>query len=172
MRWIIEQRKEKNMSSREHKDKIWGYIEDIKVGMLVSEDGEDLRARPMHIVQDKYDGTIWFYTKKSAEKVSEMQDKHRVCLTFCNHDDGVHVSLSGFAHLTQNKMLIDKYWNPFVEAWFDGGKDSDDVALLEIKVYKGEHWDSEDNKFVQLYEIAKANVTDENPDLGENEKFG
>ena len=160
------------MSSRKHKEKIWDYIEDIKVGMLVTEDEQDLRARPMHIVQDEYDGTIWFFTKKSAEKIDEVKDKHRVCLSFSDNEDNVHVSLSGFAHLTQDKALIDKFWNPFVAAWFEGGKDSDDVALLEIKIYKGEHWDSEDSKVVQLYQIAKANVTDEQPDMGENEKFG
>jgi len=160
------------MSSREHKEKIWNYIEDIKVGMLVTEDGDDLRARPMHIVQDEYDGTIWFFTQKSAEKISEVRDTHKVGLTFSDQNDGVYISLSGYAHLTQDKALIDKFWSPFTAAWFEGGKDSDEVALLEIKINKGEHWDAEDSKVVQLYQIAKANVKDEKPNMGENEKFG
>jgi general stress protein 26 len=160
------------MSSNEHKEKIWNFIKDIKVGMLTTQDGNDLRARPMHLVQDEYDGTIWFFTKRSAEKSFEVKDEHNICLSFCDHNDGVHVSLSGHARLTQDRNLIDQFWSPFAGAWFEGGKDDPDVALLEIKIYKGEHWESEDNKVFQLYEIAKANLTDETPNIGENQKFG
>lgn len=161
------------MSSKEHKEKIWNYINDIKVGMLVTQDGKDLRARPMHLVQDEYDGTLWFFTKRSAEKVFEVQgdhDQHQVCLTFS--DDGVYVSLSGHAHLNQDQALIDKLWSPFAGAWFEKGREDPDVALLEIKINKGEHWEADENKIVQLYEIAKANLGDGTPDIGENEKFG
>lgn len=160
------------MSSKAHKEKIWNYIRDIKVGMLTTQDGEDLRARPMHLVQDDYDGKIWFFTKRSAEKVFEVKDEHNVCISFCNHDEGIHVSLSGHARLTQDKNLIDQFWNPFTGAWFEGGKEDPDVALLEIKIYLGEHWEAEDSKAFQLYEIVKSNFTHDTPDLGENEKFG
>lgn len=160
------------MSSKEHKEKIWNLIKDLKVGMLTTQDGEDLRARPMSLVQDAYDGTIWFFTKRSAEKSYEIKDEHHVSLSFSDHNDGVYVSLSGRARLTQDANLIDQFWNPFVAAWFEGGKDDPDVALLEIKIYKGEHWESEDSKVFQLFEIAKANLTEGPPDIGDNEKFG
>ncbi|MCA1806466.1 MAG: pyridoxamine 5'-phosphate oxidase family protein, partial [Actinobacteria bacterium] len=48
------------MSSPEHKQKIWKMIKEIKVGMLVTLDDDVPRARPMHLVQDAYDGTLWF----------------------------------------------------------------------------------------------------------------
>lgn len=160
------------MSSKEHKEKIWNYIKDIKVGMLTTQDDDVLRSRPMHIVQDNYDGTIWFFTKRSAEKSYEIQNERDVCISFCNHDDGVHVSLSGRAMLKQDKELINQFWNPFVGAWFENGKDDPNVALLEIKITQGEHWESKDSKVFQLFEIAKANLTDETPDMGENQKFG
>lgn len=160
------------MSSPEHKQKIWKLIKDIKVGMLVTHDDQDLRARPMHLVQDAYDGTLWFFTSKSAEKVSEAQQERDVCLSFSDHNDGVYVSLSGSAKLTQDKALIEKYWNPFVSAWFEHGKDDPEVALLEVKVEFGEHWQAKENKVFQLYQLAKAKIKNQKPELGENEKFG
>lgn len=160
------------MSSKEHKKKIWSYIKDIKIGMLTTVDDGELRARPMHIVQDDYDGTIWFYTKADLSKVDEVQEDRDVGLSFCNHKDDVHVSLSGKAKLSFDKVMIDKFWSPFAAAWFPDGKDDPDLALLEIKIHKGEHWDSHDSKLFQLYQIAKANLTDQTPDMGENEKFG
>mgnify|MGYP000190823979 CR=1 FL=1 len=158
------------MSSPEHKQKIWNIIKDIKVGMLVTLDGDDLRGRPMYLVQDEYDGTIWFYTHKSAEKISEIQNKHKVCLTF--YSDKKQVSLSGHAHLTTDAAQIDKYWNPFAAAWFAHGREDPDVAMLEVKIYQGEHWET-DNKVKQLYEVGKANMVDgETPEMGQNQKFG
>ena len=160
------------MSSPEHKKKIWEMIKDIKVGMLVTLDGDMPRARPMHLVQDAYDGTLWFYTRRSAEKVSETDRDHDVCLTFSDQDKGVYVSLSGKAQLSSNQELIDKYWNPFIGAWFPEGKDDPEVALLEIKVEMGEHWMAKESKAFQLYEFAKANIKHTTPNIGENEKFG
>lgn len=158
------------MSSPEHKQKIWEMIKDIKVGMLVTLDDDIPRARPMHLVQDAYDGTIWFYTRRSAEKVTETD--RDVCLTFSDQDKGVYVSLSGKAQLTNNQALIEKYWNPFIAAWFPEGKEDPDVALLEIKVEMGEHWMAKESKVFQLYEFIKANIKHTKPNIGENEKFG
>ncbi|MFC3285965.1 hypothetical protein [Litchfieldella rifensis] len=38
----------------------------VMVGMLVTLDDEMPRARPMHLVQDEYDGTLWFFTPRAA----------------------------------------------------------------------------------------------------------
>ncbi|WP_194757237.1 pyridoxamine 5'-phosphate oxidase family protein [Aliidiomarina indica] len=160
------------MSSPEHKQKIWKLIKDIKVGMLVTLDGEMPRARPMHLVQDEYDGTLWFFTPRSAEKTSETKQDNDVSLTFADPKNGVYVSMSGTARLTQDRELIDKYWNSFVGAWFPNGKEDPEVAMLEVDIQFGEHWLADENKLFQLFEIARANIKDETPNLGENEKFG
>lgn len=161
------------MTSPEHKQKIWNMIKDTKVGMLVTLDDDIPRARPMHLVQDEYDGTLLFFTRRSAEKVSETAKDHDVCISFSDQEEGVYVSLSGTARLNDDQDLIEKYWNPFIAAWFPEGKDGGDVALLEIKVEMGEHWKAKKSKAFQLYEVAKANIKkNETPDLGENQKFG
>lgn len=161
------------MSSPEHKQKIWKMIKDIKVGMLVTLDGDMPRARPMHLVQDEYDGTLWFFTRRSAEKVTETANDNDVCLSFSDQEKGVYVSLSGKARLIDDQELKDKYWNPFIAAWFTEDKNDPEVALLEVKVEMGEHWKATESKAFQLYEFAKANVKkDATPNLGENEKFG
>ena len=164
------------MSSPEHKQLIWNLIKDIKVGMLVTkEDNEDesMRGRPMSLVQDAYDGTLYFYTSKTASKAFEVEHDRDVCLTFSSPSDNVYVSLTGKAKVSTDRELIDKYWNPFVAAWFENGKDNPDLAILIVKINKGEHWDSTTNKLVQVFEIAKSNIIESStPNMGENEKFG
>ena len=161
------------MSSPEHKQKIWKLIEKIKVGMLVTLDDGVPRSRPMHLVQDAYDGKLWFYTRRSAEKTLEAQADQDVCISFSDQEDGTYVSMSGTARLNHDPELIEKYWNPFVAAWFTGGKEDPDLTMMEIDVHFGEHWQSRESKTFQLYEFAKANVKkDHRPNIGENEKFG
>jgi len=164
------------MSTPEHKQLIWNLINEIKVGMLVTKEAnedEGVRARPMSLVQDAYDGTLFFYTSKIASKAFEIEDDREVCLTFSNPKDNTYVSLTGKARVSEDKDLIDRYWNPWVAAWFENGKDDPDLAMLKVKISKGEHWDSKNNKFVHLFEVAKANVMESTtPSLGENEEFG
>ncbi len=160
------------MSSPEHKAKVWNMIKSIKVGMLTTEVADSLRARPMHIVQDEYDGTLWFFTRKASAKVFEIKSERDVCITFASEKMETYVSLTGRARITQNRELIERYWNPFVAAWFPEGNADPEVALIEIDVRAGEHWDSTSSKALQLFEVAKANLTDSTPDVGENEQFG
>jgi len=159
------------MGSPEHKQKIWKMIKEIGVGMLVTEDGSDHRARPMQLVQDDYDGTLWFFTNTDAHKTDEVEDENNVCIAFSNPKTNTYVSLTGSAKLNFDKNLIEKFWSPFVAAWYPEGKMSSKVALLEIKIKHGEHWDSDTSKVGFLYQVAKANVTGEKPNLGENQKF-
>jgi general stress protein 26 len=163
------------MSSPEHKELIWNYIKNIKVGMLVTKDqeGDSMRARPMQLVQEAYDGTLFFYTSKEAAKVFEIDHDRDVCISFSDPGKGIYVSLSGKAQLSEDKELIDRYWSSHVAAWFEDGREGD-VGMLKVKINKGEHWDVETNEAVQLFEIAKSRLTDaeEQPELGEHEKFG
>lgn len=160
------------MSSPEHKQKIWNLIKGIKTGMLSTRHGDELRSRPMTLVQGEYDGTIWFFTDLESEKVFEVEGDNDVNLSFADPQNDVYVSLTGTGRAIQDKNLIDKYWNGFVGLWFPDGKDSPNVGLLEIKINKGEHWDADSSTMVKSFKMAKAKLKGELPELGEHEKFG
>lgn len=160
------------MSSPEHKRKIWNLIKDIKNGMLTTRHGAELRSRPMVLVQDEYDGTLWFYTDLDSEKVFELEDDNDVCVSFADTHNHVYVSLTGVGRATRDKALIEKYWNSVIAAWFPEGKSSPNVGMLEIKVLKGEHWNSDSSKMIKSVKTAAARARGEKPDLGEHEKFG
>jgi general stress protein 26 len=159
------------MGTPEHKQKIWNLISDIGTGMLVTENDGQLRARPMQLVQEGYDGKLWFFTKAVSPKTEEIQDHHQVCVSFSCPKDHVYVSLSGKAKLTWNKDLKDRYWSSAVSSWFPEGKDDPSCALLEIDVEHGEHWDSDESILTYYYEMTKSKIFNKKPNLGENQKF-
>jgi len=158
------------MSSPEHKRKIWQLIEKMKIGMLTTRHGNDLRARPMYLVQDDYDGTLWFFTDLDDEKVFELEEDNDVCVSFADPHEHVYVSLTGVGRVIQDPSLIDALWNPFIAEWFPQGKQAANVGLLEIKVTRGEHWDMDTSRMVKAYRSTAGST--ELPVAGEHEKFG
>ena len=162
------------MSTPEHKALIWNLINDINVGMLITSDDNTgvMRGRPMHLVQDSYDGTLYFFTSKSAAKVDEVKDDEDVCITFSDAENQVYVTLSGTASITQDQDLINRYWNKGVESWYEAGREDPEVAILEIKINKGEHWNADSSSLVRGFKMLKANLKGEKPEMGVNETFG
>lgn len=160
------------MGSKAHKEKIWNYISKIRTGMLVSEDAGSMRARPMQLVQDNYDGTLWFFNRLDSHKSQEIAQDRNVCVTFCDQENGIYVSLSGKASINRDQSLIDSLWTQDTESWFSEGKEDKHCSLLEIKVVSGEHWDHETNDLIKIFKKAKSNIENKKPNLSENEKFG
>jgi len=116
---------------------------------------------------------LFFYTSKSQSKIYEIEKERDVCISFSSPSDSTYVSLTGKARISDDQDLIDKYWSTGVAAWFKNGKDDSDVAILKVKISRGEHWNSKNNKLVQLFEMAKSNAIESStPNLGENEEFG
>lgn len=163
------------MSSPEHKQLVWNLINDIKVGMLVTKEksGDDsMRARPMHLVQDDYDGTLYFFTPKDDAKVFEIEQDRDVCITFSNPERNIYVSMTGKAELTDDQELIDKYWNEWAAAWFEGGKQDPQLGMLKVKIKRGEHWDTKESEMIQMFEVAKAKEKEAStPDIGETKNL-
>ena len=158
------------MLDRAQCETLWHYIKPIETCMLVSHTPEFMHARPMHHLNEPFTGKLYFFTKSTGAKNSEIATDHNVCATYTNNKD-VWVSLSAQAELTRDQAMIDKHWNPYTAAWFPEGKDSPDVMLLVLHVFKAEYWDA-DNTLLQLFHIAKANLTKTMPDVGENRKLG
>ncbi len=159
------------MGSPEHKQKIWNIISEIKTGMLVTDDDGVLRARPMQLVQDEYDGTLWFFTHAKAPKSGEVLANHDVCVCFSDPANDTYVSMSGRGTLSWDTELKDRFWNSTVSTWFPEGKDDANTAMLEIKIDHGEHWKNDDGPIEYAAKMVSAKVAGKTPAIGENEKF-
>ena len=58
------------------------------------------------------------------------------------------------------------------EAWFPGGVDDPDLALVCVKINHANYWDVKESKIVQLYQMAKAVITGKPPtEMGEQAKI-
>lgn len=159
------------MMTQANNEKIWDLMKDQKIAMLVTQDNDHMRARPMALVQDSFEGNLWFFTHRHDAKVYEAQEHRQVCVTLSDSREA-QLSLSGTANISADLQKKKALWNKMVSAWFEEDVEDPEVVLLEIKITQAELWETTKNKLTQLFEITKAAFTDETPDIGKNRKFG
>ncbi len=154
----------------EIREKLWSMMKDIKFAMMTTEDGPNLRARPMAASQTGFDGTLWFFTRKSSHKVTEVNADERVGVTYADSSSQDYVSLSGRAVLLTDGASIAAHWDESVRTWFPKGKDDPEIALLKVTVEAAEYWDAPNSTMLHAYGYVKAVLTGESPNPGENKK--
>lgn len=145
-------------------------IEDVKFGMLTTVGtGQTLSSRPMTAQQIDEQGQMWFFTSDKHAFTGELVHQPEVNVTFAAPDESLYVSVSGRATLVKDRTKIEELWNPMVGAWFPGGMDDPDLALICVDMVNAEYWDSSSSKMTQLFAIAKGIFTGQRPtDIGEH----
>ena len=156
----------------EQLEKVRELVGDIRIAMMTTMDAEGrLVSRPMAALQMDEDGTLWFFTEKSAPKVDQIEKHERqVNLTFANVSDADYVSISGTADELDDRAKIDELWNPQAKAWFPKGKDDPSLTLLKVHTHLAEYWNASDSTIVRLFQQATAAITGNPPEMGENKK--
>ena len=150
--------------------KMWSMMKDIGFAMMTTEDGDNLRARPMVAAQKDFDGSLWFYTRASSHKVDEVKDDQRVGVTYAEPAKQEYVSLSGKARIVRDKAAIEGHWQESLRTWFPKGTDDPEIALIRVDVTEAEYWDAPNSTMVHAYGYVKAVLTGTPPKGGENEK--
>jgi general stress protein 26 len=131
----------------------------FRVAMLTTVTPEGvLRSRPMVTVKMQVDGDVWFLTKVATPKVSELEDQHRVNVTYTSPKDGRYVSLSGTARLVRDPQRVLDLWRPRHKKWLPEGKRDPDLAAVQVHVDTAEYWDERTADMVALPPPATAAV--------------
>jgi len=111
--------------------------------MMVGIDGvEDGHARPMtaQLDGDKDGGPIWFFTSKDNGLVQALPSGNRAIATFTSKGHDLFASVHGRLSIEQDRAMVDRLWNRFVAAWFEGGKDDPKLVLLRLDAETAEIW--------------------------------
>lgn len=149
-------------------EKFWDRVGDFDTCMVVTRDGERLRARPMAPKIASGRDEILFVTERSSHKVEEIERDPQVSCSFTKH--GEYLAVSGTARVSTDKALIDDAWDAEVEAWMPNGKDDPNVAVLAVRPDFAEVWDVTTSRVKYAYELAKAYLGDQDrPKAGTHE---
>jgi general stress protein 26 len=149
-------------------DELYDMIDDVGTAMLVTENDGDIRSRPMKGKLYRDNGEIWFLTESMSGKVQEIHQDRSSNLTYSCPEKETYISISGKSVLRRDAEKIDDLWGPWAKAWFGCEKDDPKVAAICFKPDIAEYWSSPESKMVQAWELAKAYMTDQEPDMGSN----
>lgn len=151
--------------------KLFEMIKDIKFAMFTTHKGESghLHSRPMTTMNKSIeDDSLWFFMSRASHPVSEFQGDDQVNVSYANPSSDTYVSVSGVAHVVEDRAIKQALWTKSAEAWFHGGVDDPDLALVQVRIEHADYWDVKENKLVQLYKMAEGALTGKVPHLGEH----
>lgn len=145
---------------------LWEQLSEVTAVMLGVEGGDNF-MRPMAPQADPDENTIWFYAKKSSELFSELDSGKIAHLCLVNEDKHFWACVKGRLMEAFDPKVIDRFWSPSVEAWYEDGKKDSDLTLLAFHPHAAEISCSSNSKLRFGWEVMKANVKkEEMPDMG------
>jgi general stress protein 26 len=108
-----------------------------------------LRSRPM--LPGGFDaGALWFLTRVPSAKTADVNDNQKVNLAYSSRKDDRYVSVSGAASIVRDAARVKDLWEREHKAWFSGGKNDPDLAVLRVNVEHVEYWDAKSGRMVAL----------------------
>jgi len=152
-----------NPSDLEHR--LWNEIEKSPVGMLMMLTNPPMHAQPMAAFVEREARQMWFFASADSELGRAAADGGRLAMFVYQHKD-FQACIGGQIFPQTDRERIDKYWNAIVAAWRPAGKNDPKLLLLCMECDDAQVWVSTANPVRFAWEIAKANATGHEPDVG------
>ncbi len=131
--------------------KFWkALISDMTVMLGIEGEGD---AQPMTAQLDSEDGAeyrggpIWFFTSKETDLARASAGGKAAMLHFASKGHDLFASARGRLIPDDDRDTIDRLWNPFVAAWYEGGRDDPKLQLLRFDPGRAQIWLNERNLY-------------------------
>ncbi len=131
---------------RDLKSKLWKTLKSDRTVMLGLVAAEDGHAQPMTaMIEGDEGGPIWFFTARDNGLVAELGGTAATAvaqLVSKGHD--VFASVAGTLREHTDRAVVERLWNPFIAAWYEG-KDDPKLVLLRMDPTHAQVWLNENN---------------------------
>lgn len=124
--------------NQEIKRTFWAKLADSPFVMLGVEGGGHHEPLTVQLDDDQVD-TLFFFIGKDNRAAGG--GKGMVQFVSKGHD--FFACLDGTARIDNDAAQIDKLWNKQVEAWFPGGRNDPNLALLRFDIDSAELWETD-----------------------------
>lgn len=124
----------------EIKAKFWKALKSDRTMFLGLAEGEDGHARPMTAqIEGDEGGPIWFFTATDNALYRQIGSSARAMAHFASKGHDVWATVHGNLSTSQDRAIIERLWNPFIAAWYEGKKDPK-IALIRLDPEEAEIW--------------------------------
>ncbi|THF75779.1 MAG: general stress protein, partial [Sulfitobacter sp. SK025] len=108
-----------------------------------------------------------FITANGTELAKSAQTGASAEYIVTSKDEHLYARIDGRIQAVKDEEKLDELWSAVASAWFKDGRKDDDIQLVRMDLTEAEVWTT-GGSISFLYEIGKANMTDQKPDLGEH----
>lgn len=156
-----------NLNQQDAIEKLKEMVNHIDIGMFSSfpNDSEYPHTIPMSRQEIDENGNIWFLFSAQSDLHQYLTQNSKASIAYSHVGDYQFLSLNGRVEISQNQDRIDKYWNKFVEAWFEKGKEDPNIRVLKFIPYEAHYWDNKTNKLMTLLKVASSAITGQKMDI-------
>lgn len=121
--------------------KFWKELKSDMTMMLGLANVDEAHTRPMTAqIEGDESGPIWFFTATDNHIVEQLDRSDRAVATFVSKGHDLFATVHGSLRIDNDRAVIDRLWNRFIAAWYQGGKDDPKLALLRLDPDRGEIW--------------------------------
>ena len=113
--------------------KFWKALKSDMTVMLGVDGVEDRHARPMTAQVEHEHSPIWFFTARDTELVKNLRNGAHADATFASKGHNLFATIHGHIAMDNDRATIERLWNPFVAAWFKGGKDDPNLGAAAVR---------------------------------------
>jgi general stress protein 26 len=127
--------------------KFWKALKSDMTVMLGLTGVEQDHSQPMtaQLLEGREQGPVYFFTSKDTNLVRELGQRHAAFLSFSSKGHELFASVHGELIIDNDRATIDKLWNKFVAAWFEGGKDDPKLQLVRLDPDRAQVWLNENS---------------------------
>lgn len=124
-------------------DAFWKSLRsDMTVMLVLCEDAKD-RARPMTalIDGDTDAGPIYFFGGRDSTLFHQLgAEAAKAEFTYVPKGHGLFAAVEGDLSVCHDSAVIERLWNPFVAAWYPGGKTDPNLVLFKMDLGEAKVW--------------------------------
>jgi general stress protein 26 len=124
--------------------RFWKALKGDRTTMLGLSGNEEGHSQPMtaQLLEEHEErgGPIWFFTANDTDLVRALGQGHRAQLHFSSKGHDLFAAVHGELTPFNDRATIDRLWNRFVAAWFEGGKEDPKLQLLRFEPDRAQVW--------------------------------
>lgn len=130
----------------------WKALRSERTVMLGLTGASDGHAQPMTAIVEgeRESGPIWIFSARKVDLVKALGTGKNAAAQFVAKDHSLFATLSGRLTPDDDKVVIDRLWNPFIAAWYRGGKSDPDIRLLRFDPGHAQIWLNENSVFARI----------------------
>lgn len=129
--------------TRELETRFWKHLKSDRTVLLGT---AGIPPRPMTAIAEGDRAPLWFFTASDTD-LGRALDSGRALeatATFAAKDHALFATLAGSLVADHDRAVVERLWNPFIAAWFEG-KDDPKLRLLRMDAADAHVWLNENS---------------------------